>query len=45
MSGLTRKQKRRKLAMAADKELGQSRLLNAAIRAAKKANRPQKLHK
>ena len=39
LSGLSRKAKRRKLAMEADKELGDSKSINAAIRSAKKASR------
>jgi ATP-dependent RNA helicase DDX27 len=40
---MTRKQKRRKLALEADKELGDTKNLNAAIRSAKKLNQPQKI--
>ena len=43
LSGLTRKQKRRKLALEADKELGDTKSLSAAIRSAKKLNQPQKI--
>ena len=43
MSGLTRKQKRRKLALEADKEIGDTKSMNAAIRSAKKLNRPPKI--
>ena len=39
LSGLSRKAKRRKLAMEADKELGDSKSINAAIRSAKKASK------
>jgi len=42
LSGLSRKAKRRKLAMEADKELGDSKSINAAIRSAKRASRPGK---
>ncbi|OAX42987.1 DEAD-domain-containing protein [Rhizopogon vinicolor AM-OR11-026] len=42
-AGLTRKAKRRKLALEADKELGQTGAVNAAIRSAKKAARPAKI--
>lgn len=42
-SGLTRKAKRRKLAMETDNELGDSMSINAAIRSAKKASRPTKI--
>ena len=43
LAGLTRKAKRRKLALEADKELGQTGAVNAAIRSAKKAARPAKI--
>jgi len=42
LSGLSRKAKRRKLAIEADKELGDSKSINAAIRSAKKASRAGK---
>ncbi|KXN90005.1 ATP-dependent RNA helicase DRS1 [Leucoagaricus sp. SymC.cos] len=42
-SGLTRKAKRRKLAMEADKEMGDSRTINTTIRSAKKASRPTRI--
>ncbi|KAJ7487619.1 DEAD-domain-containing protein [Mycena galericulata] len=42
-SGLTRKAKRRKLAMAEDEELGDDRATKAAIRSAKKSARPAKI--
>ncbi|KDR82696.1 hypothetical protein GALMADRAFT_238187 [Galerina marginata CBS 339.88] len=42
-SGLSRKAKRRKMIMEEDKELGDSKSLNAAIRSAKKAARPPKI--
>lgn len=43
LSGLSRKAKRRKLAVEADKEFGDSKSINAAIRSAKKALRPAKI--
>ncbi|KAJ7786333.1 DEAD-domain-containing protein [Mycena metata] len=43
LSGLTRKAKRRKLAMQEDEELGDDRATHAAIRSAKKAARPPKI--
>ncbi|KAF4617460.1 hypothetical protein D9613_006091 [Agrocybe pediades] len=43
MSGLSRRAKRRKMIMEEDKELGDSKVLNASIRAAKKAARPAKI--
>ncbi|KIJ21730.1 hypothetical protein PAXINDRAFT_173799 [Paxillus involutus ATCC 200175] len=42
-AGLCRRAKRRKMAMEADKEFGDSKVLNAAIRTAKKAARPEKI--
>lgn len=42
-AGLTRKAKRRKMALEADKELGETGAVNAAIRSAKKAARPAKI--
>jgi len=42
-SGLTRKAKRRKLAMEEDEELGDDRATQAAIRSAKKGARPPKI--
>ncbi|KAF5374766.1 hypothetical protein D9758_000276 [Tetrapyrgos nigripes] len=42
-AGLSRKQKRRKLAMEEDAEDGSGNGLNAAIRSAKKASRPSKI--
>ncbi|KAF7320322.1 DEAD-domain-containing protein [Mycena kentingensis (nom. inval.)] len=42
-SGLTRRAKRRKLAMEEDKELGDDRATSAAIRGAKKSIRPTKI--
>ncbi|KAJ7181679.1 DEAD-domain-containing protein [Mycena crocata] len=42
-SGLTRKAKRRKLAMEEDEELGDDRATKAAIRSAKKSARPAKI--
>lgn len=42
-AGLTRKAKRRKMALEADKELGEAGAVNAAIRSAKKAARPAKI--
>ncbi|KAG2366552.1 P-loop containing nucleoside triphosphate hydrolase protein [Suillus spraguei] len=42
-AGLTRKAKRRKMALEADKELGETGAVNAAIRSAKKASRPAKI--
>ncbi|KAF9229305.1 DEAD-domain-containing protein, partial [Gyrodon lividus] len=42
-AGLPRRAKRRKMAMEADKEFGDSNALNAAIRSAKKAARPGKM--
>ncbi|KII94365.1 hypothetical protein PLICRDRAFT_133018 [Plicaturopsis crispa FD-325 SS-3] len=42
-AGLSRKAKRRKLAMQEDEEMGDSRALTASIRSAKKAARPQKI--
>ncbi|TFK41137.1 DEAD-domain-containing protein [Crucibulum laeve] len=43
LSGLSRKAKRRKMIMEEDKEMGDDKALNAAIRLAKKANRPSKI--
>lgn len=43
MSGLSRKAKRRKMIMEEDKEFGDSKSMNASIRAAKKAARPAKI--
>jgi len=42
-SGLSRKAKRRKLAMEEDKEMGDSGALKAAVRSAKKSARPTKI--
>ncbi|KAF9453798.1 DEAD-domain-containing protein [Macrolepiota fuliginosa MF-IS2] len=42
-SGLSRKAKRRKMAMEADQETGDGGAINAAIRSAKKAHRPAKI--
>ncbi|KAJ7225495.1 DEAD-domain-containing protein [Mycena pura] len=42
-SGLTRKAKRRRLALEEDEELGDGRAMQAAIRAAKKSSRPAKI--
>ncbi|KIK83138.1 hypothetical protein PAXRUDRAFT_35494 [Paxillus rubicundulus Ve08.2h10] len=42
-AGLSRRAKRRKIALEADKESGDSKVLNAAIRSAKKAARPGKM--
>lgn len=43
LSGLSRKAKRRKLAMEEDKEVGDEKAVNAAIRMAKKSARPSKI--
>jgi ATP-dependent RNA helicase DDX27 len=43
LSGLSRREKRRKLAMEEEKETGDRRALDAAIRLAKRANRPAKI--
>lgn len=43
MSGLSRKAKRRKLAKEEDEEMGDEKVLKAAIRSAKKAARPSKI--
>jgi ATP-dependent RNA helicase DDX27 len=43
LSGLSRKAKRRKMTMEEDKELGDNKSVNAAIRSAKKAARPAKI--
>ncbi|KAF8560373.1 DEAD-domain-containing protein, partial [Imleria badia] len=42
-AGLSRRAKRRKMAMEVDKEIGDSPGLNAAIRSAKKAAKPEKI--
>ena len=42
-AGLTRKAKRRKLALEEDEEQGESRAIKAAVRSAKKAQRPGKI--
>ncbi|THV04926.1 DEAD-domain-containing protein [Dendrothele bispora CBS 962.96] len=42
-AGLSRRQKRRKLAMEEDAEIGNTGAVNAAIRSAKKASRPGKI--
>jgi len=43
LSGLSRKAKRRKMTTEEDKELGDNKSLNAAIRSAKMAARPAKI--
>lgn len=43
MSGLSRKAKRRKMIAEEDKEYNDSRAIDASIRSAKKANRPDKI--
>jgi ATP-dependent RNA helicase DDX27 len=43
LSGLSRRAKRRKMAMEEEKETGDRHALNAAIRLAKRANRPAKI--
>ncbi|KAM6498130.1 DEAD domain containing protein [Amanita muscaria] len=43
LSGLSRKAKRRKMAMEADKEFGDGHAIDAAIRSAKRSGRPSKI--
>lgn len=43
LSGLSRREKRRKMAMEEEKETGDKRTTDAAIRRAKRSNRPSKI--